>query len=54
MKANAERYPILESSYNILIDTNTNLKADIEECNVKIAQIKAMQEQNADGETDAE
>lgn len=54
MKANAERYPILESSYNILIDTNTNLKADIEECNAKIAQLKAMQEQNTDGETDAE
>lgn len=43
MKANEERYPILESSYNSLMETNTNIKADIEECNKKIAELKAQE-----------
>ena len=53
MKANAERYPLLENSYNILVETNANIKADIEECQSKIAELKAMQEapvENGDGE----
>ena len=48
MKANAERYPLLENSYNILVETNANIKADIEECQTKIAQIKAAQENASD------
>lgn len=44
LKQNEERYPILESSYNILLATNENLKADIAECNAKIAELKANQE----------
>ena len=41
MKANEERFPILETSYNSLMETNANIKADIEECMAKIAEIKA-------------
>ena len=41
MKANEERFPILETSYNSLIETNANIKADIEECMAKIAELKA-------------
>ena len=44
LKQNEERYPILENSYNILLSTNENLKADIAECNAKIAELKANQE----------
>ncbi|MBQ7884787.1 MAG: hypothetical protein IJ318_01670 [Clostridia bacterium] len=44
MKANEERFPILENSYNILLATNENIKADIEECNARIAELKANQE----------
>ena len=41
MKANEERFPILANSYNILLSTNEQLKADIDECNARIAEIKA-------------
>lgn len=41
MKANEERYPILENSYNSLMETNAHIKADIEECNARIEEIKA-------------
>lgn len=44
MKANEERFPILENSYNILLATNENIKADIEECNARIEELKANQE----------
>ena len=45
MKANEDRYPILEKSYNSLLETNKNIKADIEECNAKIEEIKAAEEE---------
>lgn len=45
MKANEERFPILENSFNILTSTNENIKADIEECNARIAELKANQDQ---------
>ena len=44
MKANEERYPILETSYNSLLETNNNLKADIEDVTNKIAELKANSE----------
>ncbi len=44
LKQNEERFPILENSYNILLATNENLKADIAECTAKIEQLKAEQE----------
>ena len=46
MKANEERFPILESSYNSLMETNANIKADIEECMTKIEELKANQSNN--------
>jgi len=47
MKANEERYPILENSYNILLANNENIKADIAECTSKIEELKASKQ---DGE----
>ncbi|MBE7082107.1 MAG: hypothetical protein E7378_00285 [Clostridiales bacterium] len=44
MKANEDRYPILEKSYNVLFANNENIKADIEECMAKIEELKADQE----------
>ena len=44
MKANEERFPILENSYNILLATNENIKADIDECNARIEELKANQD----------
>lgn len=49
MKANEDRYPILESSYNSLLATNENIKADIKECTDKIEELKAAQD---NGEND--
>lgn len=44
MKANEDRYPILESSYNNLLATNENIKADIKECQEKIDELKSAEE----------
>ena len=49
MKANEDRYPILETAYNNLLETNKNLKADIDECTAKIEELKASEE---DGNND--
>ena len=46
IKANEERFPILENAYNSLIETNTHIKADIEECNKRIAELKAEESNN--------
>lgn len=46
MNANAERYPILETSYNSLLETNAHIKADIEECLQKIEELKNDQNDN--------
>ena len=50
MAQNAERLPILERTYNILIENQKNLKADIADVEAKIAELKAQ----ADGDTDGE
>ncbi len=44
LKQNEDRFPILENSYNILLSTNENLKADIAECVAKIEELKSEQE----------
>lgn len=44
LKQNEDRLPILENSYNILLSTNENLKADIAECVAKIEELKSEQE----------
>ena len=49
MKENADRYPVLENSYNILMENNANLKEDIKECTEKIEALKNNQE-NGDAE----
>ncbi len=51
MKANEERYPILETAYKTLVATNEDIKADIKECTDKIEEIKA---NNDTDNTDAE
>ena len=48
MKANEERYPILETAYKTLVATNEDIKADIKDCTDKIEEIKA------NNDTDAE
>ena len=48
MKENADRYPVLESSYNSLMATNANIKDDIKECTEKIEALK--QEEGSDNE----
>ena len=54
MAQNAERLPILETTYNILTENNKNLKADIEDVERKIAELKAQNEDNTDGETNSD
>ncbi|MBQ3494167.1 MAG: hypothetical protein IJA69_01995 [Clostridia bacterium] len=57
MAQNEERLPILERTYNILLENSKNLKADIEECKAKIEEIKAQQpavSEETDGETEGE
>ena len=41
MKQNQERLPILENTYNILVENSNNLKSDIEETKAKIEELKA-------------
>ena len=48
MKANEERYPVLETAYKTLVATNEDIKADIKDCTDKIEEIKA------NNDTDAE
>lgn len=44
MKDNEDRYPILENSYNSLLETNKNIKADIEDYTAKIEELKAAED----------
>ncbi len=47
LEKNKERLPILENTYNILVENSNNLKADIAETNAKIEELKNA---NADGD----
>ncbi len=49
LEKNKERLPILENTYNILVENSNNLKADIAETNAKIEELKNA---NADGDAD--
>ena len=49
LEKNKERLPILENTYNILVENSNNLKADIAETNAKIEELK-----NADANGDAD
>ena len=47
---NKDRLPILENTYNILVENSNNLKADIEETNAKIEELKKA---SSDGDADS-
>ena len=47
---NKDRLPILENTYNILVENSNNLKADIEETNAKIEELKKA---SFDGDADS-
>ncbi len=52
---NKERLPILENTYNILLENSNNLKGDIEETKAKIEELKKPEgEGDVDSSTDAE
>lgn len=53
MNQNKDRLPILENTYNILVDNNNAIKSDIEETKAKIEELKA-NAGDVDNNSDAE